>query len=242
MTTEKFSEESKSTCSGIKTDAGKPRMELLSNIWLKGVAQVLTFGAHKYSDHQWRNGIVQSRLIGAALRHILAYLDGEDLDTETGLSHLSHASCELMFAAELAVTRPDLDDRYRVKIPSISQVLADAVSPPNVLDDILPVPEKQADAPSEAPKPPHNLPPEVVAEIERIYKKPQPTGNTMEPPFVQGQRIAARMEMGLPFFPATIQRIVKNSKSGQWIVEVKADSGEELVTAASLCKPERKGP
>lgn len=111
--TEKSSQELKSISTGIKHDGGKPRMELLSTIWLVGVARVLTLGAIKYHDDNWRLGLSQRRVLGAALRHIFAYLDGEDLDHETGLSHLDHASCELMFARELRERRPDMDDRYK---------------------------------------------------------------------------------------------------------------------------------
>lgn len=97
---------------GVKHDKEKIQMDLLSTIWISGVAEVLTFGAKKYAAHNWRKGIQQSRLLAASLRHIFAYLGGEDLDSETGLCHLHHASCCLMFASELRVTNPELDDRY----------------------------------------------------------------------------------------------------------------------------------
>jgi len=102
---------------GIKHDREKVQVELLSPLWLTGVGQVLTFGARKYAAHNWRKGIARSRLLGACLRHLFAYLGGEDRDPETGLLHLYHASCCLMFAAELHETRPDLDDRYRIRVP-----------------------------------------------------------------------------------------------------------------------------
>lgn len=98
---------------GTKHDADKVQVELLSPTWLMGVGRVLTFGAKKYAAHNWRKGIALSRLLGACLRHILAYLGGEDHDPESGLPHLLHASCCLMFAYELSQTRPDLDDRYK---------------------------------------------------------------------------------------------------------------------------------
>lgn len=99
---------------GIKYDQDKNQLELLSPLWLFGVGRVLTFGAKKYAAHNWRAGLKQSKLLGASLRHILAYLGGEDKDPESGISHLYHASCCLMFASELSQTRPDLDDRYKV--------------------------------------------------------------------------------------------------------------------------------
>lgn len=99
----------------IKHDQGKIQLELLSPTWLLGVGSVLTFGAKKYAAHNWRLGLPQSRLLGAALRHLCAFLGGQDLDEETGLSHLYHASCCLMFASELLKTHPELDDRWKGK-------------------------------------------------------------------------------------------------------------------------------
>jgi hypothetical protein len=99
---------------GTKLDENKNRLDLLSAPWIEGVGHVLTFGAKKYEAHNWRKGIQTSRLLGAALRHLFAYLRGEDLDPETGLSHLLHASCCVMFAFELSLTKPELDDRYKV--------------------------------------------------------------------------------------------------------------------------------
>ena len=98
---------------GFKNDSDKPRVDLLPSIPLLGVARVLGIGARKYSAHNWRGGIQFSRLYAAALRHLLAFNDGEDLDRESGLNHLDHALCELMFLRELFETRKDLDDRYK---------------------------------------------------------------------------------------------------------------------------------
>ncbi len=63
--------------------------------------------------HNWRGGITYSRLIGAALRHIFAILRGEDLDPESGLPHVHHASCCLMFLSAMMSHRKDLDDRWK---------------------------------------------------------------------------------------------------------------------------------
>lgn len=96
---------------GTKHDKDKVRLDLLSPVWLLGVGRVLTTGARRYGDHNWRKGIALSRLLGAALRHIFAFMRGEDLD-EDGECHLYNASCCLMFAAEMWETRKDMDDRY----------------------------------------------------------------------------------------------------------------------------------
>lgn len=98
---------------GIKHDQQKPRMDLLDAKFLEGVADVLTFGANKYSANNWRGGIVYSRLIASLYRHLGAYNSGEDIDPESGLSHIYHIGCNAMFLSGMAQERPDLDDRYK---------------------------------------------------------------------------------------------------------------------------------
>lgn len=96
-----------------KYDTYKPRMELLSRIALEQMAQVLTFGAKKYDAHNWRKGMDWSRLYGAAMRHLLASLDGEDLDPESGFPHLAHAAVNLMFLLEYSSKGLGTDDRHK---------------------------------------------------------------------------------------------------------------------------------
>lgn len=100
------------TAPAVKFDQGKAPLSLLDPKWLVEVAKVLQFGAKKYAAHNWRQGLAHSRLLDAALRHLNSFNDGEDLDPESGLFHLAHASCCLMFLTNLHLTRPDLDDRY----------------------------------------------------------------------------------------------------------------------------------
>lgn len=104
---------SRSSVEGKKADNGKTPCELLSPIALSATAEVLGFGAKKYAAHNWRKGLVWSRILGAIFRHLLAFMQGEDLDKETGLPHIDHVACEVMFLQEFYRTRKDLDDRYK---------------------------------------------------------------------------------------------------------------------------------
>ncbi len=100
---------------GVKYDGEKPMLSLIPASLLIETGKVLTYGANKYAAHNWREGINQSRLISAALRHIIAFNEGEDNDSESGLHHLAHAICELSFALEQSLNpvRYDAyDDRY----------------------------------------------------------------------------------------------------------------------------------
>lgn len=98
---------------GVKHDDGKPDLSLLSSIALLEIAKVLDHGKRKYSAHNWRGGFKYSRLIAAVLRHILAYNNGEEIDPETGLSHLAHASCGLMFLLEFEKTGAGENDLWK---------------------------------------------------------------------------------------------------------------------------------
>ena len=98
---------------GVKLDAGKPMMGLLPSAAITEVAKVLTFGASKYTAHNWRGGFKYSRLYDASLRHMHAYIDGEDKDPESGLSHLSHATCCLLMLIEHDLKGYGDDDRFK---------------------------------------------------------------------------------------------------------------------------------
>jgi hypothetical protein len=97
---------------GTKLDHDKPRMDLLPTIPLVEISKVLGFGAKKYSAHDWRGGIEYSRLIASAYRHLSSFNDGEDLDPESGLPHLAHLGCCVLFLLEQYTKGTGLDDRY----------------------------------------------------------------------------------------------------------------------------------
>ena len=100
---------------GLKYDQEKPPMELLDAYALEELTKVLAFGKKKYAAENWRQGINTTRLLGAALRHIFAFLRGEDNDPESGLSHIAHAMCCCMFILWMTKERSDMDDRRTVK-------------------------------------------------------------------------------------------------------------------------------
>lgn len=83
---------------GRKYDSNKPRYGLLKTQSLEKVVEVLTYGANKYSVDNWKYvPDLHNRYFDAAQRHIWAYRSGEINDPESGLPHLAHAMCSLMF-------------------------------------------------------------------------------------------------------------------------------------------------
>jgi len=96
---------------GKKFDGEKVRVELIPFYPLIQIAKVMTFGAKKYGDNNWREGLKWSRVLGAILRHLFAWAMGEKFDPESGINHLAHAGCGVMFLLEFDKTHPELDDR-----------------------------------------------------------------------------------------------------------------------------------
>lgn len=87
---------------GKKFDEGKLRWLLLPLVAVREVVRVLEFGAKKYGADNWQ-GLpnAEDRYLNACLRHIVAYREGEVLDHESGLHHLAHAACCLLFVIYL---------------------------------------------------------------------------------------------------------------------------------------------
>ncbi len=87
---------------GQKHDQGKLRPTLLFQSLPNAVHQtieVLQYGANKYGDENWKQ-VDPKRYKDALLRHLLAYLAGEEHDKESDLKHLAHISSNVLFLLE----------------------------------------------------------------------------------------------------------------------------------------------
>ena len=86
---------------GRKFDGGKLEYGLLPPLALEEVVKVLTFGAQKYERDKWQKvSDAKRRYFDALQRHIWAWKKGEQIDPESGIHHLAHAMCCLMFLFE----------------------------------------------------------------------------------------------------------------------------------------------
>lgn len=70
-------------------------------------------GAKKYGRYNYCEGMEVTRLAAAALRHIHQFLDGEDLDPESGASHLGHARCNLAMILHTLELGTAIDNRRK---------------------------------------------------------------------------------------------------------------------------------
>lgn len=80
-------------------DSGKTDWSLMPWEAVEEINKVLEFGAKKYSSQNWRvgSGFSWTRVLSSLFRHTFAWARGEDLDPESGLSHLSHMGCNVIF-------------------------------------------------------------------------------------------------------------------------------------------------
>jgi hypothetical protein len=70
---------------------------------LRWVVKILGFGAGKYGRNNWMQlENAQVRYTNACLRHYAAYQSGEIHDPETGMPHLAHCLCNLVFLIHFA--------------------------------------------------------------------------------------------------------------------------------------------
>ncbi len=93
---------------GIK----KPPLHLVPPAAKIYLAQGFKDGALKYGPYNWReNEVAASVYIGAALRHLDQWWDGEELASDSGVHHLAHALSCLSIIADAKETGNLVDDR-----------------------------------------------------------------------------------------------------------------------------------
>lgn len=87
------------------------------------IAKVLDFGAKKYSEDNWKRGLTIRKCMGSLLRHAFAYMRGEKIDKETGLSHIAHIGCNVFFILWYEKYKPELYDIESINNETIKEEL-----------------------------------------------------------------------------------------------------------------------
>lgn len=82
-----------------KHDTGKLRWDLLPWGEVEQIVKVLNYGLEKYGkEDSWQEvERGESRYFAACMRHLVLWSKGEYLDSESGLPHLAHAACNILF-------------------------------------------------------------------------------------------------------------------------------------------------
>ena len=108
------------TDEAIKHDQGKTDWAILPIGASKEIIKVFKFGEQKYARGNYMNGegLAYSRVLNSLLRHVYSFMEGEDLDPETGISHLAHAGCNIYMLLTFELNKDSFknDDREQTVI------------------------------------------------------------------------------------------------------------------------------
>ena len=90
---------------------GKPEVSQLSPQFVMDLADLMTQSAKKYGKFNWAKGQDFCTPLDSCYRHLLKFQAGQDLDDESGKSHLLHAAANIMIMYHSQLFHKDLDDR-----------------------------------------------------------------------------------------------------------------------------------
>lgn len=95
----------------LRYNDGKPQWSMVDFDSLEGLVRVLEYGARKYSKNNWKKGMPVTQVTESLMRHLFAFLKGENVDPESGCRHISHVMCNAMFLEYILREKPHFDDR-----------------------------------------------------------------------------------------------------------------------------------
>lgn len=101
----------------MRHNTGKTEWSQIDWPTLEGMVRVLMYGAQKYARNNWKKGQPYTEVADSLMRHLTAFLQGEDTDSESGLHHLDHVACNVHFLRYHTLHHPQLDDRPKPAEP-----------------------------------------------------------------------------------------------------------------------------
>lgn len=96
---------------GVKHDVGKPAVQLIPPDAYLEVGKVFLHGAGEYGSRNWEYGLAWLRVIGSVQRHTAKFLNGQDIDPDSGLCHMAHAACGCLMLLAYYLRGHGEDDR-----------------------------------------------------------------------------------------------------------------------------------
>lgn len=99
----------------VRHNSGKRKWSLVDFKALEPMVEVLEFGAEKYSADNWKNGLPYKEICESLLRHTVEFLEGGNLDPESGKPEVGHILANAMFLSHMFLFRKDMDDRSSEK-------------------------------------------------------------------------------------------------------------------------------
>lgn len=113
-------ENAKPNNDGVKKDTNpkdlvgikKAPLSCISSPVALEVGLAMLEGARKYGRHNYRvSGVASSVYYDATMRHLMAWWEGEDIDPDSGLSHITKAISSLFVLRDAQINGTCTDDR-----------------------------------------------------------------------------------------------------------------------------------
>lgn len=104
-----------SSTGSVRHNKDKPEMSQLDPRFVMAMAELLTEAdkCGKYDTYNWAKGQKYTVVYDSLMRHMTAFMTGEDMDPESEKSHLIHAACNIMFLwNNWMQENPEFDDRF----------------------------------------------------------------------------------------------------------------------------------
>lgn len=98
-------------------DKGKLRWRNFPMFLLRPLMEVSQFGEGKYETYNFLKGGSQNQYLDCMKRHLDKYESpfDDDLDPESGISHLAHVAWNALVAIYMLNNFPELDDRFKIE-------------------------------------------------------------------------------------------------------------------------------
>ena len=96
-----------------KNDQSKPDLSLVPYVAMVKCSEALMVGERKYGRYNYLKGHKSSQLTSAALRHLMAYIGGEETDPVDGQSHLGSVLASISMLLHQAEVGTLIDDRFK---------------------------------------------------------------------------------------------------------------------------------
>lgn len=111
--------DAKTSVTAVRYNEGKRDWSLMPMGSVEEILKVLEFGKTKYSAWNWSkgDGFKYMDVYNSIMRHLVAWKSGEDTDPESGLSHIAHIGCNVLFLLHFINNQdkyPNNDDRHIV--------------------------------------------------------------------------------------------------------------------------------
>lgn len=101
----------------LRKNNGKPEITQLDPRFIRDLAALITKCSQKYKKFNWALGQEYLTPCDSLMRHMLSYLESEDIDPETGYHHALHmaANAMIIYRSHLRNLEDDvnLDNRFK---------------------------------------------------------------------------------------------------------------------------------